>query len=414
MLHKRRLGNPTLVGVGVAGAVLLLGACGGSANDASTDARAAESPAAAAQMPSGADQAPKVTESPIPVGAADAEGVITVGLDDPYTPTSTGTATDDYRCFLMDLGVSEDRMVTGVRFVPGNPAVVHHAIVYRVQPSQLAGALDRDDADPGQGWSCFGGPDLPRSNGSNDALSAIGGSPWLAAWAPGGREARFADGTGVSIEAGSHAVLQVHYNLLGGLGPDLTQVELRTEVDDGSRAPLQSVLLPAPVELPCGPGDSGPLCDREVAVADTIERFGGETLRTLWGLQVVCGGDLLQPKAGATQSCDHRATGDMRVYSGAGHMHLLGRTITVELNPDTPDAQTLVDIQAWDFDNQASTAMPEPVEVKKGDVLRVTCTHDVGLRQVLPALADMPARYVTWGEGTSDEMCLGILSVTPA
>ena len=31
------------------------------------------------------------------------------------------------------------------------------------------------------------------------------------------------------------------------------------------------------------------------------------------------------------------------------------------------------------------------------------------MRQQLPALAGTPPRYVVWGEGTADEMCLAIL-----
>jgi hypothetical protein len=50
--------------------------------------------------------------------------------------------------------------------------------------------------------------------------------------------------------------------------------------------------------------------------------------------------------------------------------------------------------------------------VVSGDVIRIECVHDPSLRQVLPALKFLPPRYVTWGEGSSDEMCLGVLSVT--
>jgi hypothetical protein len=46
-------------------------------------------------------------------------------------------------------------------------------------------------------------------------------------------------------------------------------------------------------------------------------------------------------------------------------------------------------------------------------VIRVTCTHDAGLRSKLPQLAPLPPRYVVWGDGTSDEMCLGLLIGTP-
>ena len=46
---------------------------------------------------------------------------------------------------------------------------------------------------------------------------------------------------------------------------------------------------------------------------------------------------------------------------------------------------------------------------KKGDTVTVTCTRDAGLRKLLPELEGTRDRYVVWGEGTTGEMCLGIL-----
>ncbi len=42
----------------------------------------------------------------------------------------------------------------------------------------------------------------------------------------------------------------------------------------------------------------------------------------------------------------------------------------------------------------------------------MTCRHDQSLRDVLPAFAGQQERYVVWGEGTTDEMCLGIVLLT--
>jgi hypothetical protein len=68
-------------------------------------------------------------------------------------------------------------------------------------------------------------------------------------------------------------------------------------------------------------------------------------------------------------------------------------------------------VPAYNFDEQAVIPLPEPVTVKPGDTLRVTCTHDAALRRQLPALKNQPPRYVVWGEGTSDEMCLGLVVI---
>jgi hypothetical protein len=93
-------------------------------------------------------------------------------------------------------------------------------------------------------------------------------------------------------------------------------------------------------------------------------------------------------------------------------MHLLGRSIKIELNPGTPNAKTLLDVPNFNFDYQRFTPLATPVDVKQGDVVRVTCTHDASLRQLLPQLKGLPPRYVVWGDGTTDEMCLGLLTAT--
>lgn len=391
------------------GAVLALGvtACGSSAQGPDEGGTDRSTP------PSVAPQNPASEPSPDGVTASrDSEDptVTTIGLAEPYVPTAEGDGTDDYRCFLIDLDFDEDQFVTGVRFTPGNPAVVHHAIVYRVEPDQVDAAKKKDAEDEGQGWSCFGGPGLPASS-SGDTVRSLQGSAWLAAWAPGGRESKTPTGTGVPVKAGSAAVLQVHYNMRGGEGPDLTEVHLRTTPGSADLVSLDTYLLPAPVELPCLPDESGPLCDREAAVSDVINRFGGESLRTIWGLQFICDGDLVDPIAGSTQSCEHTARGDLRIYAAAGHMHLLGRSLTIDHVTASGEERNVLDIPLWDFDNQARTWLPEPVEVAKGDTLRVTCTHDATLRRSLPELSGLPPRHVVWGEGTTDEMCLGILTV---
>jgi hypothetical protein len=102
------------------------------------------------------------------------------------------------------------------------------------------------------------------------------------------------------------------------------------------------------------------------------------------------------------------------VHAARGHMHLLGRSIRVELNPGTADARTLLDVPAFDFDDQALHVLPRPVRLEPGDVLRTTCTFDAGLRRQLPQLRDLPPRYVVWGEGTADEMCAPLLTVSRA
>jgi hypothetical protein len=326
-----------------------------------------------------------------------------------YRPKAQAGGTDDYRCILLDPKLTTRSFLSGVVLEPGNPNLVHHAILYRVDPAQVPAARAKDAGDPRLGWSCFGGPGLP---GNSDALSGLNSAPWVAAWATSGGEQRFAAGTGEQLAAGSRLILQMHYNLLNGGGVDSTAVKLRVAAPTAQLKPLQTLLLPAPVELPCPAGQHGPLCDRTASIFDVMHRFGAGSGRTVAGLQLLCDGSLTAPRAGPTQTCARPVTSTIQLQSVAGHMHLLGRSIQVDLDRADGSVQRLLDIKVWNFDDQRATVLARPVTVGPGDKLRVTCTHDASLRQKLPALAKLPPRYVVWGEGSSDEMCLGIVAYT--
>ena len=322
-----------------------------------------------------------------------------------YRPSGANGATDDYRCFLLDPKLSSDAFVTSARIAPGASALVHHVILYRIGASAVAQANAVDGRTPGQGWTCFGGPGVGGGT-SGSPRGLLDDAGWIAAWAPGWGSDRLRAGTGVALPAGSRIVMQVHYNLLNGRQPDRSSAVLTTVPATTGLTPVQTTLLPAPVELACRRGDSGRLCDRTAAVFDQVERFGTDSALVSSGLLLLCGRDAARPVASAVTSCDRPISRPLTIQSVAGHMHLLGRSIRVDLNPGRPDARLLLEIPRWSFHWQASYLLEKPIGVGPGDTLRVTCRHDSGLRRGTP-------RYVLWGEGTTDEMCLGVVQVTP-
>jgi hypothetical protein len=332
----------------------------------------------------------------------DGERFLELAMPASYTPSApTGKGTDDYRCFLLDPGLDEDAFITGIDVLPGNADVVHHVILFRVPPQSQGAAVSLDMQEEGQGWTCFGG------TGVGGAGAELDDAPWLGAWAPGGGERVLAPDVGIPLEAGSQVVMQVHYNLLAGATPDVTAARLRLAPGDRDLAALDTMLLPAPVELPCRQArDDGPLCSREASLADAGERFG-DAAQTANYLHLLCG----RQEPGPVQRCERTIEEPTTVRAAAGHMHLLGREIRLEANPGTPRARTLLDIGTWDFDDQGARPV-EPVRLEPGDRVRVTCRHDQALRDVLPAFEGQRERYVVWGDGTTDEMCLGMLMVT--
>ena len=89
-------------------------------------------------------------------------------------------------------------------------------------------------------------------------------------------------------------------------------------------------------------------------------------------------------------------------------MHLLGRSFTMVLNPGTPQARTVLSVPNYNFDYQKAYNLSTPIPVKAGDKLQVNCTYDPRLAQELPILRKAPSHFVTWGDGSSDEMCIGL------
>ncbi|HEV2782893.1 MAG TPA: hypothetical protein VGX25_26190 [Actinophytocola sp.] len=348
---------------------------------------------------------------PPPAPLRNGERFQEIGLERPYQPTPPQGGTDEYRCFLIDPKLTEATYLTGTQFLPQNAEIVHHAILYRVAPAQVVRAKNLDARTEGDGWQCFGGPGISDGAGRGDG----GGDSWIGAWAPGNNETLIGELAGYPVEPGTHIVLQVHYNLLatdGKPGPtDQSTVRLRMISGTADVTPLHTMLATAPIELPCTPAESGPLCDRTAAIEDLVKRTGVQARQTVQALDAWCnkGKD---PVPGPTQHCDLPIQKPALLYAVAPHLHLLGRSISVELNPGTPGARKLLDQPVYNFDDQSSQPLPQPVTLNPGDTIRITCTHDAALRSQLPQLKILKPRYVVWGDGTSDEMCLAMLIAT--
>ena len=106
----------------------------------------------------------------------------------PYVVPAEGMI--EYQYFVVDPGITEDRWVTAAQIIPGNRAVVHHAIVF-IRP-----------------------PDG----------SEFRGIGWLTAYVPGQRLVKMPPGHARKIPAGSRLVFQMHYTANGSIHEDTTKV----------------------------------------------------------------------------------------------------------------------------------------------------------------------------------------------
>jgi hypothetical protein len=284
-----------------------------------------------------------------------------------YSPSQTP---DDYRCFILDWPETDVRYVTGFVAKPGRPSIVHHIIAFLARPEQVSQFQEMDAAEPGPGYTCFGGP-------GGDATRAS----WVGAWVPGREATILPVGTGIQIPVGSKIVLQVHYNLSSANAvPDRTSLEMSLTSSVEKVAIVQPwadpewVRQPESMLIPAGKKDVQHKFSFDVSSA----------------LSYMTGG-VFQNNQPIT------------VYGAGLHMHTRGSWARMDIERRTGAKECMLHVPRWDFHWQGSYGFAQPKVVKPGDRIALECHWDN---------SQPGARDVEWGEGTEDEMCLGSFLMT--
>ena len=344
-----------------------------------------------------------------------------------HAPSPPKDATDEYRCTWIDPHFATSQMITKAEFLAdtsksqANKKELHHAIAYIASPAVVAQvkALDRTGT---KGWTCFSSPLGATSMGGLAAL------PWLYGWSPGHGADVAKAGYGTAVPAGSLIVLQIHYNSLAGKKAVTSRFNVWSEATStSSRVALTSRHYVAAPDMPCvapyNDVKKYPLCKHDASLADLTKRFGPEARSFTQLLEAVCNRSGLPTSASspnaASASCawlfdDNTPVTIHKIWP---HMHMLGKTFSVVLchqdsRCGTANSETLLVVPSYNFDNQFGYALANPVTMTKGDYVKVTCTYSPALRKSNPQTKKLPPRYITWGDGSSDEMCLGTLIVS--
>jgi hypothetical protein len=348
-------------------------------------------------------------------------------MSKPYAGSETDNP-NDYRCFILQPGFTVPTYVTGYQFSPDQIQEIHHAQVFRLPASSLAGQQSQDGADGKPGYSCYTGPGLigfggggggggrgaggGAAGGANGAGRSAGNSGYglMAGWAPGQDPVKYPS-AGVLFQPGDFVVLQIHYHYNAPATPDSSTLAFQT-APASSNLPMVRVVNPlAPVEIPCAPADqAAPLCNRANALADDQRLYGAAGSFIEPSLLRVCGKTPDQLTAGFTgttvsSSCDSHVPVSGSIIEVMGHMHTLGKSFRMILDPDTPKQKVLLDIPTWNFDWQMVYQLKTPIHVDRGDTVRIECTWD---RSLDPTRAP---KYIVFAEGTEDEMCFNTYSV---
>ena len=328
--------------------------------------------------------------------------VSTVSVASPrYTPQAAVGATDDYHCSLVNPHVTQNSYVISSQFKPGG-SEVHHAVLALVPPSMAAQAIAANAATGGRGWTCFGAPALPGAS-----LATFLSTPFLSVWAPGHGEDVLPKGTGISLPRGSLVIEQVHYNLLVGDKPVTNGLVLHTVTRSTPLLSMQSQYLIAPPNIPCPAGVTGALCDYQASLGYLNQRFGSGGVLMAKGIDQICGENPDDPPVGDTATCTWRVGSNGYIDRIQPHMHLLGVKFTMVLDPGTPQAKTILSVPNYNFDYQKAYNVA-PIPVSRGEQIQINCSYNPKLAQELPILRKAPPHFVTFGDGSTDEMCVGV------
>jgi tetratricopeptide (TPR) repeat protein len=261
---------------------------------------------------------------------------------------------DVYRNFVIRVPAKADGWMQAVEIQPGDPKVVHHAVM-RVDPSGTAARRDAEDPAAGFDGMDFAGAQMPDGR--------------FLGWTPGrapdpgtaARAWRLAEGTDI--------VLQVHLRPTGKIETVQPRIGLHFAERPATRRALAMELSSTAIDLPPGAKD--------VVVEDR------------WTLPV-----------------------DAYAITVYPHAHYLGKTL--EGWAELPDGEKrwLVKIPRWNFDWQDQYRFAEPLSLPAGTKLVMRFTYDNSADN--PKNPSDPPVHVKHGPQSTDEMAELILEIEPA
>jgi peroxiredoxin len=276
---------------------------------------------------------------------------------------------DIFRWFALPTNLTEDKSVVAVEVRPGNPRIVHHALLF-IDTSGEARKLEQaekqrekkpDEIDIGAGYSAGMGFRGFRPRGG------------LGGWAPGLGARYLPEGTAYFLQKGSDVVMQLHYHRNGRLEKDRTEIGLYFAKKPVDRR-FQSLVI---------------VGGRREGLPFFVIPKDNPHFRVHGAIRV-------------EQDCD--------LHTVMPHMHMIGKEIKVTLTPPKGNPQMIIAIKDWDYNWQEVYHFKEKVHVKAGTIIEVEAFYDNSANN--PNNPNDPPRPVLFGEETTNEMCFVFIGAT--
>lgn len=259
---------------------------------------------------------------------------------------------DIFQHIIIPLEDAAGRTVVGYEFRPGNPAIVHHAILFL----DTSGTGRRKDAaTPEPGYTTSGSIDIPVAG-------------MLGVWTPGMTPRFFPKNVGMPIRSGTDLVLQLHLHPSGKVESDQSSIALfyAKEGEEPTSSTSTFVVGSLLIDIAAGKSDH--------TVTSTI------TLPA-----------------------------DLTLISLLPHMHLIGKEMKLTATLPDGTVKPLMWINDWNFYWQDNYVYQEPVFLPAGTRLDTLARYDNSADN--PANPLKPPARVLFGNDSTDEMCFGLFQV---
>jgi mono/diheme cytochrome c family protein len=283
-------------------------------------------------------EAPKFVE-----GWTLGEPDLIVKMPKAYTVKAEGR--DEFRSFVIPIKLPEDKYVTAVQYRPGNPKIVHHALLF-LDNSGKAAEMDGQDGKPGFGK--MGGRGFIPSGG-------------LGGWAPGVTPHHLPDGVARLMPKGSDLIIQTHFHPSGKAEDETSSVGLYFAKAQPKQVLATIPMAGRPLDIPAG--------EKNYKVTKT---FTSPVEVDLLGI--------------------------------TPHAHLLCKSIKVTATYPDGKVVSLIDVPKWDWNWQEQYQYDKSMKLPAGTKLYGEWVYDNSSDN--EANPSNPPKAVRWGEQTTDEMAL--------
>ena len=251
---------------------------------------------------------------------------------------------DQYPNPAVETGLTEDRWIKWVQYMPGDRRVVHHSMQYVIQedPGLIDDQLTRTALGSGQG-------------------------AMLVEYAVGNQGDYYPDGTGRLLKAGSKIRFSGHYHCIGEEATDVSSIGIKfyPKGEEPHRRVISFMLT--------------------TGVPDS------ERLNEL----------SIPPNTVARHDRYFRLEKPAQIVTFQPHMHYLGKAMKLEIIHLDGRVETLTHVPNYDFNWQISYNYANPPVFPAGSYIHIVSWHDnTDANRYNPD----PSSWIGWGSRTVDEM----------